>query len=565
MHLVLNQFILCICSLFPYDIIMGHRQLHGIFWPDLSEHDQNFRYSNGVQRHLQFGSVVSESSRVAQPVENRLIDQGPMCPNWNHSTISNGYSNTHHNSGTQHHHPDAPPLHNPYLPLTVGGCLPAFPSNYVYPPSSNNDPSGFYGNGPSYEGLRVGGRGSLKRKNPAIPFVDERGNTSRYVSGGSSSSGHIYPNLMQEKPNFDSARHWEHHAVQTDSQVRDSRPIGVEGASRNVRRRYAFDVEPNFNGSGSYGQFPRPVIHPIGHSIPMESTHWMSSGVDSDWRRHHMPSVAPGVMPVGELNYSSQQSNLVLCGGTAANFSSEARGHRNYVHGSRNISGHQRSCDSLTRPAQVVHGYSQQWPQAYRNTYNASGVGPAHDNTNTRTENYSLDRDPRPFHREVFVPTDNNVRPSILHERCRFLPGDISGPDGPISEGFMVADQSAMQGFRNMFDQHSDMRLDVDNMSYEELLALGESIGNVCTGLSDDAVTKCLMEAVHGCSSDGVEEEEICAICLEAYKNMESVGSLRDCGHGYHSSCIKKWLSMKNSCPICKAPGLAAENFDDKE
>ncbi|KAL7219095.1 hypothetical protein ACSBR2_012219 [Camellia fascicularis] len=42
--------------------------------------------------------------------------------------------------------------------------------------------------------------------------------------------------------------------------------------------------------------------------------------------------------------------------------------------------------------------------------------------------------------------------------------------------------------------QYGNMRLDVDDMSYEELLALGERIGNVNTGLSEDMISKCLRE-----------------------------------------------------------------------
>ncbi|CAL9145374.1 unnamed protein product [Musa hybrid cultivar] len=58
----------------------------------------------------------------------------------------------------------------------------------------------------------------------------------------------------------------------------------------------------------------------------------------------------------------------------------------------------------------------------------------------------------------------------------------------------------------HLFDQHHDMRLDIDNMSYEELLALGERMGNVSTGLSEDAITKCLTEIVY-CSSDPIQED----------------------------------------------------------
>lgn len=43
----------------------------------------------------------------------------------------------------------------------------------------------------------------------------------------------------------------------------------------------------------------------------------------------------------------------------------------------------------------------------------------------------------------------------------------------------------------------------------------------------------------------------------EEYKDMDEVGALRACGHKYHVPCIKKWLSMKNTCPICKASAVA--------
>ncbi|KAJ9684586.1 hypothetical protein PVL29_016852 [Vitis rotundifolia] len=100
------------------------------------------------------------------------------------------------------------------------------------------------------------------------------------------------------------------------------------------------------------------------------------------------------------------------------------------------------------------------------------------------------------------------------------------------------------------------MRLDIDDMSYEELLALGESIGNVSTGLSEDMVSKCLTKTTYH-SSDQNQEEAMCTICLEEYKSKEEVGRMKNCGHDYHVGCIRKWLSMKNSCPICKAPALA--------
>lgn len=39
--------------------------------------------------------------------------------------------------------------------------------------------------------------------------------------------------------------------------------------------------------------------------------------------------------------------------------------------------------------------------------------------------------------------------------------------------------------------------------------------------------------------------------------DRDDVAALKTCGHDYHVTCIKKWLSMKNSCPICKGSALA--------
>ncbi|OMP01976.1 Zinc finger, RING-type [Corchorus olitorius] len=76
-------------------------------------------------------------------------------------------------------------------------------------------------------------------------------------------------------------------------------------------------------------------------------------------------------------------------------------------------------------------------------------------------------------------------------------------------EDVMVIDRSFLYGLPELGDTHDAMRLDVDNMSYEEDYANGEELGKL------------------------------------------------DCGHDFHFSCIKQWLVQKNSCPICKKTALA--------
>ncbi|XP_010519250.1 PREDICTED: E3 ubiquitin-protein ligase MBR2-like [Tarenaya hassleriana] len=112
-------------------------------------------------------------------------------------------------------------------------------------------------------------------------------------------------------------------------------------------------------------------------------------------------------------------------------------------------------------------------------------------------------------------------------------------------------------------DHHRDMRLDIEDMSYEELLSLSERIGTVNTGLSEEKVeqnmkTRSYLLAGINLDVDPASdlETDSCTICQENYKNQEKIGTL-ECGHEYHAGCLKKWLFVKNVCPICKSEALA--------
>ncbi|KAK4576828.1 hypothetical protein RGQ29_027389 [Quercus rubra] len=116
----------------------------------------------------------------------------------------------------------------------------------------------------------------------------------------------------------------------------------------------------------------------------------------------------------------------------------------------------------------------------------------------------------------------------------------------------------------NLIDHHREMRLDIEHFSYEELLALGERIGNVSVGLSEETITRQLKTKTYLLSSPNINLEEAasadqeadsCIICQDDYKSQEKIGIL-DCGHEYHANCLQKWLLVKNVCPICKSEAL---------
>ncbi|RWW89583.1 hypothetical protein BHE74_00001420 [Ensete ventricosum] len=92
----------------------------------------------------------------------------------------------------------------------------------------------------------------------------------------------------------------------------------------------------------------------------------------------------------------------------------------------------------------------------------------------------------------------------------------------------------------HLFDHHRGMRLDIDNMGYE--------VKSVCYFIlySSGIVHSAYLVPV---SLNSVYEQQ------EAYEDRDHLGQL-NCKHTFHSSCIMKWLSIKNVCPICKASAL---------
>ncbi|KAL7233953.1 hypothetical protein ACSBR1_017540 [Camellia fascicularis] len=118
-----------------------------------------------------------------------------------------------------------------------------------------------------------------------------------------------------------------------------------------------------------------------------------------------------------------------------------------------------------------------------------------------------------------------------------------------VEDGIIVHEQPL---FYEEPDVHENMRLDVDDMSYEELLALEDQIGNVSTGLSEEAILAAVRRHCYLSMKLGPPvEEEPCCICQEDYVDGKELGKL-NCGHEFHFNCIKQWLVQKNNCPFCK-------------
>ncbi|XP_064939884.1 probable E3 ubiquitin-protein ligase HIP1 isoform X2 [Musa acuminata AAA Group] len=140
--------------------------------------------------------------------------------------------------------------------------------------------------------------------------------------------------------------------------------------------------------------------------------------------------------------------------------------------------------------------------------------------------------------------------PNMLH---RQNDGALSNPLSMRTLAAARERRSRTSEIRNVFD----LIRRGDTLLLEELLVLGERIGNVNTGLSEEKILNCLRQRKYvSIASEPSGEVEPCCICREEYMEGAELGRL-DCGHDFHTACIKQWLMIKNLCPVCKTTALS--------
>ncbi|KAL9265375.1 putative E3 ubiquitin-protein ligase RHG1A [Drosera capensis] len=372
-----------------------------------------------------------------------------------------------------------------------------------------------------------------KRKSPGIPPISERGVRSGNYSWGSSSDAYFSADSQRERSSVDVHRtHWELVNV-----TPTCRPHGLsvdgESSTRNVRRRYALQSEFDVFGNNQPGNYPHqtnlnrhPLDHPVYHQhqvppvplplwnpCPLPTFPRAMATLPGPGRSHHH-----GVIDPRTPNLPQRL--------TAVMDPSTRRIHSSYVHRT-----------NLARASMLIP------PE--RLTAFADNVLSSEANTNSSAHGS--------FGSSGCRLGLNGGRPRF-GELYRSLSVGAAGYDRSTPEAIMIADHAAFYTSMSLLDQHSDMRLDIDNMSYEELLELSERIGSVNTGVPDQLLPRCFT-ATQYCSLKPVPAER-CSICLEEYQETDGIVTMNACGHDYHEHCIKKWLSMKNLCPVCKVVAL---------
>ncbi|GLT47139.1 hypothetical protein SLA2020_208530 [Shorea laevis] len=112
---------------------------------------------------------------------------------------------------------------------------------------------------------------------------------------------------------------------------------------------------------------------------------------------------------------------------------------------------------------------------------------------------------------------------------------------------FGFEDEGELLEGHDSSDEEDD--INPDELSYEDLITLGEIIGVEKRGLSPKEISSCL-RAVKFRSGENKSEIDRCVVCQFEYEEGESLAALC-CGHLYHSECICQWLQIKKVCPIC--------------
>nr|GEY96372.1 E3 ubiquitin ligase BIG BROTHER-related [Tanacetum cinerariifolium] len=107
--------------------------------------------------------------------------------------------------------------------------------------------------------------------------------------------------------------------------------------------------------------------------------------------------------------------------------------------------------------------------------------------------------------------------------------------------------------------------VDPDELSYEELIALGEVVGTESRGLSADSIAS-LRSIIYKTQNGQNGSNETCVICRLDYEDADNL-ILLSCKHSYHSECIANWLQINKVCPVCSTErnkaDLEEQSLDD--
>ncbi|XP_048634509.1 E3 ubiquitin-protein ligase MBR2-like isoform X2 [Brassica napus] len=486
-----------------------------------------------------------------------MLNEGmPFSSHWNSSTGPNAYTASGHSVERLHYNPGTSgPSHVPVM-SSAAATFSAPHEHYVTSASSSYCNSQTWSLD-SYVDLHMENvRGAQKRKTPCDSSVYEMGSSSHYHGGRTSSDIPFSSELDMGKST--TRDHGPHYMpwLMNPSYRSNNLSIRGESSSRNVRSRPTLDLETSIDRnifSRSLDLDSHPTHHNVDHSssgqFPGQTSHR-----NKDWN-WNFPRHSP--VPRDLNGFSPKTNNFLPTRSVANSTSVDTSWYHQGLIGNRNSTVSHGFPGTSTQSA-TSSRFSHRSTPTYRSSSNGLRLEHSASSSGDRspfvTETYPS-RHLRPPPHISWRSSDRPGRRRSSYERFQPPFDEVALHEPFSSQGFMAVDHQQHYGSRNMHDHHRDLRLDIDDMTYEDLLDLVERIGSVNTGLSNGAIASCLLETIFYPLYQ-TDEERKCAICLEEYKEGEELGELKGCGHDYHGGCIKKWLSLKNSCPICKSPAF---------
>jgi len=417
-------------------------------------------------------------------------------------------------------------------------------------------------------GLMVGSSRAADYRNSALPVTPAMEGAQRSVRSRSNPSRYQEPNILHLRPSGNHARHFQARSHSSVEQPANMDPAET-GANAIMHDTCQFPTSSSFQRrnlvlGGWNENMPRASSHfssiaterdrPASlHSATSSSSTvtgvpnqgWYMSGADN--RLSNDDLWTPMNRNMSGTTYTAQISaGPVLNSRTSVPWRRPQSLHMQSAGANSGLA--QESVASL-RPGQNNHFSRPSGPLAPPLDMLLNPAAGLQGPHYLRSSVEHRDQNARPLIRSIF---------DVSFERLQTLQNGDGGHNRIMAEDVLLFERSAYYGSVDLYDRHRDMRLDVDNMTYEELLALGERIGNVSTGLTDESFAKCLKIRTYSSSTESSAADETsqkCSICQEEYEDKDDLGTLQ-CGHDHHTECIKQWLLQKNECPICKAPAL---------